>query len=96
MDAPHGREIEHEPALYSPETGPTVTSTPDGEIDALFTGEVDRGDDVRDICALRDERRALVDHGVIDGAGLVVMGVMRLDEVTAKRGPETGYDGFIQ
>ena len=46
----------------------------------VLSGEVHRGDDVRDATAPRDERRTLVDHPVPDGAGVVVAGVARTDE----------------
>ena len=47
----------------------------------LLAGEVDRGDDVGDVGALGDEGRVLVDHRVVDRAGLVVAGVAGLDEM---------------
>jgi hypothetical protein len=71
-------------------------ATPDGDREAALAGETDGGDDVDGVAAVGDRRRMLVDHGVVDGAGVVVARVGRRDHVAVQgRGQvvEAGGDG---
>ena len=54
-----------------------VTAASDGDGQALFATEVDRGDDVRHVAAACDQPRMAVDHAVVDPARGVVRGVSR-------------------
>ena len=63
-----------------------MAAAADGDLDAAVTAETHAGDDVGDVAAARDGGRVLVDHGVVDGARLVVPGIGRCDQVAAQGG----------
>ena len=56
------------------EAAGVVAAAADGDLDAVLAGEPHAGDDVGGVAAAHDGRRLLVDHGVVDGARLVVPG----------------------
>jgi hypothetical protein len=58
----------------------------DGELDAVVTAEAHAGDDVGGVPAARDGRRVLIDHAVVDGAGRVVAGISRHDQLASQAG----------
>ncbi len=82
-DALHRREVDDEPVVAGAEAGAVVAAAADGEEQAVFAGEVDGGDDVGGVGAAGDQGRALVDHGVVDRARLVVARIAGLDEAAA-------------
>ena len=49
-------------------------------------GEPDAGDDVGGVRTAHDRGRMLVDHAVVDGAGLGVAGIRRQDDGAAQGG----------
>ncbi len=51
----------------------------------VVAAEIDRGDDVGDVGAARDQQRPLVDHAVVELAGLVVVGVRRARSTSPRR-----------
>ena len=71
------RQVDDEGAVPDAEPGRVVAAAADGDLDAVLAGEADAGDDVGGVAAAGDGRRVLVDHGVVDGAGVVVAGVSR-------------------
>ncbi len=77
VDAPHVREVDHEPAVVDGVAGDVVPAALDREHEALLAREVDRVHDVGGAAALHDQRGAPVDQGVPDRARLVVAGVAR-------------------
>jgi hypothetical protein len=63
-----------------------VAAAPDGDRDAAGAGEPDAGYDVGGVPDADDGLRVFVDHGVVDGPGLVVAGVFGPDQVAADAG----------
>jgi hypothetical protein len=59
---------------HTPEAGGAVAAAPDGDLDAVLAGEPHAGNDVGRVPAAHDGRWTLVDHGVVDGARLVIPG----------------------
>ena len=58
----------------------------DGDLKAVLASEPHARNDVGDIAAPRDSGRALVDHGVVDGACLVILGIQGQDHAAAHGG----------
>ena len=84
------------PSSTRAKSGAVVAAAADGHDDVVVAREIDRGDDVGDVGALGDERRALVDHRVVDGAGLVVARVAALDEIAAHGGGQSLDGCFVK
>ena len=68
------------PSSQVPRPGAVVAAAADGEQQAVVAGEADGRRDVVGVGAARDQRRALVDHRVVDRARLVVVGVVGPDQ----------------
>ena len=62
---------------HTAEARRVVAAAPDGDLDAVLAGEPHAGDDVGGVAAAHDGGRVLVDHGVVDGARLVIPGICR-------------------
>ena len=95
-DPVHRREIDDQPVVDSAQPRAVVAAAADGHEDVVVAGEVDRGDDVGDVRALGDEGRVLVDHRVVDRAGLVVAGIAGLDEIAAHGGGQSLDGCFVE
>jgi hypothetical protein len=54
-----------------------------------------RGHNIRHVCAASDHERPLVDHAIVQTAGVIVTLVVGLDKVTAQARLEFFYDWFI-
>src|SRR6266545_6056622 len=79
----HPGEVDDHPAVTRAEPRHSVRATADGQVDPAFASEVHRGDDVAGVHRAHHDRRPLVDHGVVDLAGLLVHLVVRGDDVPA-------------
>ena len=79
------RSMTRAPSAHT-EPGRAVAAPADRNLDAVLAGEPHAGDDVGGVTAAGDGRRVLVDHGVVDGAGLVISGILGHDQVTAYGG----------
>jgi len=66
------------------EPRPDMPPQMEGELDAVVTAEAHARDDVGDVPAAGDGRRMLIDHAVVDGAGGVVAGIPRHDQLAAQ------------
>jgi hypothetical protein len=84
------RQVDDQGVVGYPEASSAVAAAADGDLGAVGAGEPDAGDHVGDVPAARDRRRILADHGVVDGARLVVSGISRHDQVTAQGGGKLG------
>ena len=82
-DALHAREVDHQAVVAGAEAGAVVAAAAHGEGQAVLAGEVDGADHIGHIDAAGNQRRALVDHAVVDLARLLVVGVARLDQLAA-------------
>ena len=80
------RQVDDQRVVRHPQAGRVVPAAPHGDLDAVLAGEPHAGDDVGGVAAAGDRGRVLVDHGVVDGARLVVPGIPRADQVAAHRG----------
>ena len=80
------RQVDDQGVVPHPEAGGVVAAAADGDLDAVLAGEPHAGDHVGDVAAARDGGRALVDHGVVDGACLVIPGIPGHDQVAAHGG----------
>src|SRR5207253_3994334 len=72
-NAVQAAKVDYEPVVDAAEPGAVVAAAADRDVEALFAAEVHRGHDVVDVCTACDQRRALVDHGVVERANLVVV-----------------------
>ena len=80
------RQVDDQGVVPDAEACRVVAAASDGDLDAMLAAETYAGDDVGDVPAARDGGRVLVDHGVVDGARLVVPGISRRDQVAAQGG----------
>ncbi|HUY49937.1 MAG TPA: hypothetical protein VMV92_30200 [Streptosporangiaceae bacterium] len=80
------REVDDQGVVPDPEAACVVAAAADGDPDVVFPAEPDTGDDVGGAPAACNSGRVLVDHGVVDGARLVIAGISRHDQVTAQGG----------
>ena len=74
------------PSSQVPRPGAVVAAAADGQQQAVVAGEADRRRDVVGVGAAGDQRRPLVDHGVVDRARLVVVGVAGPDQPAPEPG----------
>ena len=84
-DLVHHREVDDEAVVDAPEAAAVVPAAADGEAKPSFPRERDCGGDVLLVDAVRDRRRSLVDHRVVERASLVVAGRTGLDDASAHR-----------
>ena len=85
VDVLHRRHIDHDAAVTRREPGDAVAAGSHRDGQTAVSSEVHRGDDVFGVAALGDERRApMVEHAVVDLAGLVVAGVVGRRSVPLK------------
>ena len=83
-DPLHHRQVDDQPVVDAAEARPVVAAAADGDEKAVVAAEVHRRDHVGDVGALRDQQRPLVDHAVVERAGLVVVRVVARDQPAAK------------
>jgi hypothetical protein len=59
-------------------------ASPDGDRQVAFASVYDGSHDVSRVQALGDEQRTLIDHAVVQGTRLVVIGVIAIDDPAAE------------
>jgi len=79
----HRAEIQHDAVVDRPEPGNAVRAGPDGEWEPALAGSVDADAYVGDVGRPHDRERPPVNHRVIDGPSLVVLGRLRGDHAAA-------------
>ena len=84
LQRPHVREVEHDPPVGDAVTGDAVAAAADGQLQPGLARQRDDASDVGRVRGPDDDRRPAVDPAVEDGAGLVVLGVVRRDHSSAK------------
>ena len=82
-DPLHRAEVEHDAVVDRPEPGNAVRAVPDGEGEAALAGRVDGDAYVGDVYRAHDREWAPVDHRVVDGTRLVVLGRLCGDHLAA-------------
>ena len=75
---------------------PVVPAAADSQREVVLTSEVNAIDDIGHISTARDQRRAAVDHAVVDLTRCLIAGVPRLDQRTAQACVERLHDGSVQ
>ena len=63
-----------------------MAAAPHHDLDIVLMGEPHAGDHIGGVPAPGDRGWVLVDHGVVDGPGLVVSGILWPDQVAAQGG----------
>jgi hypothetical protein len=86
----HHAHVDDQPVLDTAQTRSVVATTADRHAQAVFSGELHRGDDIGHVGAPGDQARVLVDHAVVERAGGVVALVPGLEQPAAEMGPEVG------
>jgi hypothetical protein len=82
-DRAQAREVDHQAVVDAAEAGAVVAAAADRRVEALLAAEVDRRDHVGDVDAARDQRGTLVDHPVVEGPRVVVVGIAGADHRAA-------------
>jgi hypothetical protein len=80
LDVLHRRQVDHDAIVDGPQPSAVVAAAPDGQRQVVAAGEGDDLGDVAGTGTARDQRRAPVDHRVVDLARLVVVGVVGADQ----------------
>ena len=57
-----------------------MPSAANGNVHAIFAGEVHRSDHVRHVATLHDDGWVFIDHGVIDLARRIIIRITRLNQ----------------
>ena len=94
MDVLDAGKIDGQRIVGDAEAAGIVTAAADGDFQSAGSSECHGGDHVGHVDALGDEARLLVDHPVVDFAGVLVGGAAGLDQFSAKLGAELG-DFFL-
>ena len=92
----HQGEVYHQPVIAAAQSGPVVAAAADGGEKIILPAKSHGGDHIGDIGTASDEKRPLVDHGVVQLAGLLVMLVTSLDQFAAQARFEFSYDCIVQ
>jgi hypothetical protein len=83
VNALHGGEIDDQPVAKR-DASDIVAAATNGGREIVFAGKVDGSDYVGDTGAPEDEKGVLVDHGVVDLAGVVVARIGRQNQLSAE------------
>ena len=94
--APHRGQIDDDASVYRPKAGAAVTAAAHCDRGTCLAARLERRSHVVDRTATGDERGTAVDHGVVDGTRLVVLGVIRTDDPSADPLAEAGDFGKIR
>src|SRR5207248_3470741 len=86
LDVLEQRQVDDDSAVARPEPGAVVAAAADREREAAVAREADRVSDAGGVFGARDERRPAIDHRVVYGARLLVIGVVGADEAPAEAG----------
>jgi hypothetical protein len=84
ITAAHVRQIDHHAAFGDGLSGNVVPSTSSRDLESRSPGEAHRISDIGGIDAPGDERWALVDETVVNGAHLVVAGIVGPDDLSGE------------
>ena len=86
LDVLQRREVDDDAVVARSQAGAVVAAAADGQEQVVVACERDGHGDVVRTRALRDQRRPLVDHRVVDLARLVVVGVLGPDQPSLEAG----------
>ena len=88
--AAHGRQVDHQSVVDAGKPGAIVRAAPDRDGQPIIPAEIDGRDHVGCVGTARDELWALVDHRVVEFAGVVVVRIALLNDGPTQRCCETG------
>jgi hypothetical protein len=94
-DTPHRREVYHQPVVGQAQAPAIVPAPAYGQEHLVVAGEVHATDDVGHVGAARYHARTLVDHGVVDLAGFLIVRITGLDELPSQARLELLYGRFV-
>lgn len=72
------REIDDQDVIANSQTARVMSSAADSEQQITFSRKVYRVDHIRDIRAAHDQARLLMDHSIVDFAGIIITVIVRL------------------
>ena len=84
VDSLHRRQIDHQAVVDRGAAGDVVAAAADGDLEAERARELHGIGDVGRPVAAGDQRRPLVDEPVVHAAGVVIAGIVGLEELTAE------------
>ncbi len=73
IHALHQRQIDHDSIIDGRPASHIMAAAAHRDLESVLPGEIDRLGDVRDGSTLRDQRRVLVDHAIVQLARLIVI-----------------------
>jgi hypothetical protein len=82
----HQRQVDDQGIVGNAEAGRVMAAATDRDLDVVLAGELHARDHVGRVPAARYGGGVLVDHGVVDRSGRVVVAISRHDQVTAQYG----------
>jgi hypothetical protein len=88
LDAVHRRQVDHESALDGAESGAVVAAAAHRQRQVRPLGGLQGGRNVGGRGATRDHRRPLVDHRVVERAGVVIPDVVGQEHLAAHSATE--------
>src|SRR5262249_39523856 len=95
-DLAHVRQVDDDAAVADRQPGDVMAAAPDRYEQVVLPREADRVDHVVGAGTADDQRRAPVDHGVVDPAGLGVGRVAGLDQRAAQPRGEGGHGAAVE
>ena len=84
----HCREVDHQAVVAAAEAGAVMAAAADREQEAVLAREGHGGDHVGDVQSSHDHEGPLVDHAVVEGAGVVVARIAPWDQLAPQPGPQ--------
>ena len=90
------RKVDHQTVVTNSQTAGVVAASSDGNQKIVIAREIHASHDVGDIHTLRDQARPFVDHPVIHLAGVVIIGVARLNQSASEASFELGDGIFVE
>ncbi len=80
LDVLQPRQVDHDAAVAGPQPGAVVAAAPHRDEELVLAGEAERRRDVVRARDARDHAGALVDHRVVDGARVLLVGVLGAEQ----------------
>jgi hypothetical protein len=90
----HSGHINHKTTVANGFAGYAVATPSNGYENVVFASDTDTGDDIGSTSAADDDRGTAINHGVWNGASVVIAQISGTECLTAKRGLELLNGGF--
>jgi hypothetical protein len=94
VDAPHGREVDHDPAVVHGVARHVVSTSPHRKRESLIAGEAQRRDHVRRAVALHDQPGPPIDEPILNPARVVVRRIAGPQDAAA-HAPAQGFHRVV-